>query len=122
MFSRRFGGAGADDYFYGYYLRPEHTPSRTAAEIVERLGKRPLAIYTSFQADPWPLLFYLSTSGADLRDFRFDGPRGPVKQLERGMLVILRSDESPQPVEKRFRRRLKLLFSNANHGVYTVER
>ncbi|WP_294505640.1 hypothetical protein [uncultured Victivallis sp.] len=122
MFSRRFGGAGADDYFYGYYLRPEHTPSRTAFEIAERFEGRPLAVYASFQADPWPLMFYLNTSGADLRDFRFDGPRGPVKNLERGTLVILRSDESAQQIEQRFHRRLKLLFSNANHGVYTVER
>ena len=122
MFSRRFGGAGADDYFYGYYLRPEHTPARTAAGIVERFGERPLAVYSSFQADPWPLLFYLNASGANLRDYRFDGPRGPVEKLDRGTVVILRSDEPAADVEKRFRRRLKPLFSNANHGVYTVER
>ncbi|MBS1368351.1 MAG: hypothetical protein HPZ91_00195 [Lentisphaeria bacterium] len=122
VFSRRFGGAGADDYFYGYYLRAEHTPSLTAGEIARRFGDRPLSFYTSFQADPWPLMFYLNAAGVNMRDFRFDGPRGPVPALERGALVILRSDESAAEVEQRFRRRLKPLFSNANHGVYTVER
>ena len=120
VFSRRFGGAGADDYFYGYYLRAEHTPRATAAELAERFGGRPLSFYASFQADPWPLLFYLNAAGVEFRDFRFDGPRGPVEALAPGMFVILRSDESAAEIEKRFGRRLTPLFSNENHGVYRV--
>lgn len=120
MFSRRFGDAGADDYFYGYYLRNEHKPSETATWIARHVDGRPMSFYSSFSADPWSLLFYLFNSGVDVREFRFDGPRGPVAALEPGMLVILRSNESASAVEKRFRRRLSPIYSNDNHGVYLV--
>jgi len=120
MFSRRFGGAGADDFFYGYYLRNEHKPSETAAWVAEQSGGRPQSFFVSFSADPWPLMFYLFSSGVEVKDYRFDGPRGPVAALERGMLVILRADESAAEVEKRFRRQLAPLYSNGNHGVYLV--
>jgi len=118
-FSLRYGGVGADDYFYGYYLR-DYRPSATAAEIADRFPGRPLSFYASFAADPWPLMFYLLAAGVDVRDFRFDGPRGPVASLEPGMLAILRSDESPAPVETRFQRRLIPLFTSLNHKVYCV--
>ena len=120
MASRRFGGAGADDYFYGYYLRAEHRPGETAAWVADHSGGRPQSVYASFAADPWPLLFYLTASGVELKEFRFDGPRGPVAALEPGMLVILRADEPAEAVAKRFRRRLVPAYSNANHGVYLV--
>jgi len=120
MFSRRFGGAGADDYFYGYYLRNEHKPGETASQIAELADGRPQSFYASFAADPWPLMFYLFSSGVDVKEFRFDGPRGPVAALEPGMLVILRADESAATVEKRFRRHLVPVYSNGNHGVYRV--
>lgn len=120
MFSRRFGGAGADDYFYGYYLRNGHKPGETASRIAELADGRPQSFYASFFADPWPLMFYLFSSGVDVKEFRFDGPRGPVAALEPGMLVILRADEPAAAVEKRFRRTLVPVYSNDNHGVYRV--
>lgn len=120
MFSQQFGGAAADDYFYGYYLRKEHKPSETASWIAELSAGRSQSFYASFAADPWPLMFYLFSSGVDVKEFRFDGPRGPVAALEPNMLVILRADESASEVEKRFHRRLAPLYSNGNHGVYRV--
>ncbi|MDR0932123.1 MAG: hypothetical protein LBM70_03780 [Victivallales bacterium] len=121
-FSDKFGGAGADDYFMGYYMRTGHSPSLTAGEIAKRYSNKPLTVYTSFLADPWALWFYLNGSGVNLSRFEFDGPRGLVPALARGELVILRLDESGKDIESRFHCRLKLLFSNANHGVYFVER
>lgn len=120
IFSRGLGGADRDDYFYGYYLRNEHKPSETAAWIARHADGRPQSVYASFAADPWPLMFYLFHSGVEVKDFRFDGPRGPVAALEPGMLVVLRADESAADVEKRFRRRLTPFHSNGNHGVYLV--
>lgn len=119
--SRNFGDAQkGDDYFYGYYLREDHRPGATAAEVAKRVEGRPTSFYASFGADPWPLLFYLNASGVEIADFRFDGPRGPVEALTPGMLVILRADESAAEIEKRFHRRLTPLFTNRNHGVYRV--
>ncbi len=120
MFSDRFGGAVQDDYFYGYYLRDTHKPRITIAEISRRVGTRPQVFYMSFAADPWALMYYLNTSKIRTLGIEFDGPRGPVPFLEPGTLAILRADESAEDVEKRFRRRLTLVYSNENHGVYRV--
>lgn len=117
-FSRRNGGAGADDFFFGYYLRPEHTPQRTIQAIHTCFGvSRP--IYMSFSADPWALMFYGRLAG--MENFLFDGPRGRVAALEPGTLIVLRSDEEPELLEQRFLKTLRFCFRNANHAVYQVE-
>ena len=103
--SDRIGGAYGDDFFAPHYLRNDFRPATTAAEILRRFppAGNPV-IYLSFNADPWALSFYCNifnaTSGRP--DFRFDGPRGPVAELPDGAAVVLRQDESPEPVAQRF--------------------
>ena len=122
-FSRRNGGASADDYFFGYYLRPEHTPRETVRQLAELYpaGTIPPVVYLSFTADPWAIMFYGNLAGLTPQEYRFDGPRGRVESLPPGSLAILREDEPASVIEQRFRCRLALLFSNSNHGVYRVE-
>lgn len=119
-FSRRNGGAGGDDFFYGYYLRPEFQPSRTVAELAELTAGQPALppVYSSLSADPWPLLFYAGIRGLDLSHLRFDGPRGPVPGLEDRSLVITRSDESSSALENRFGGTLTLLAETPFHRIY----
>ena len=115
--SKYCGGAGADDFFYGYYLRPNHTARRTIDSIVKECGIRPL--YLSFAADPWALMFYGRLAG--MTQFAFDGPRGRVPNLDAGTLAVLRADEAAEPLVLRFHRNFKLLLCNENHAVYLVQ-
>lgn len=121
-FSRRNGGNGSDDYFFGYYLRNEHTPDKTVAELKKRYPNGTPPIYLSFSADPWAVMFYGNLNGlTDPANYRFDGPRGVVGSIPRGSLAILRDDESALALGQRFHVRLKELFRTPNHGVYRVE-
>lgn len=121
-FSRRNGGNGSDDYFFGYYLRNEHTPDKTVAELKKRYPDGTPPIYLSFSADPWAVMFYGNLNGlTDPANYRFDGPRGVVGSIPRGSLAILRDDESALALGQRFHVRLKELFRTPNHGVYRVE-
>ena len=120
-FSRRNGGAAQDDFFYSYYLRPEHRPSETAAALGKRFPNGVANCYVSFGADPWALMFYSLLEGIPIRNFQFDGPRGPVAALAPETPVVLRADESPVGLEKRFGRKLKKCYENGNHHVYLAE-
>ncbi len=116
------GGIGADDYFYGYYLRNGHTPDQTVAELKKLYPDGVAPIYLSFCADPWSVMFYGNLYGlTDPANYLFDGPRGTVSSLPGGALIILRNDESAEALEKRFGIRLFELFHNANHRVYRAE-
>ncbi len=118
-FSRRNGGAGADDFFYSYYLRPAHTPRQTIQELQKRSIPDPPEIYMSFSADPWALMYYGALQSMEVqRYFHFDGPRGKVKKLAPGTFFILRADEDTAPLEKRFNRPLKPVFRSSSHAVY----
>ena len=120
-FSRRCGGAPSDDFFYGYYLRPNHVPSQTIAALQKRFPDGAPPVYMSFSADPWPLMFYGQLSGFAPANYLFDGPRGPVPALPRGTLVIQRRGESAEELEKRFHCTLKPVLENENHEVRQVE-
>jgi len=115
------GEASGDDFFYGYYMRKEHRPSLTAARLKTMYGSGTLPpVYFSFASDPWPTMYYLMERGLQTR-FLFDGPRGRVNELERGMLVVISRGENPAESEKRFSVRLKPLFENVKHRVYAVD-
>ncbi|UKI30914.1 MAG: hypothetical protein L6W00_24105 [Lentisphaeria bacterium] len=120
-FSRRCGGAPSDDFFYGYYLRPNHVPSQTIAALQKRFPNGAPPVYMSFSADPWPLMFYSQLYGFAPGNYLFDGPRGPVPALPRGTLVIQRRGESAGELEKRFQCKLKPVLENENHEVRQVE-
>ena len=123
-FSRRTGGAEADDYFYGYYLRDTHRPRLTMRQLRERFPDVVPRIYLSFLADPWPLVLYGDLYGISVGDENYcllQGPNGPATEIGRRSLVILRADESPAELEKKFHCKLRKLFENVNHGVYQVE-
>ncbi len=123
-FSRRNGGSRADDYFYGYYLRDSHQPRKTIRQLRERFPDAAPRIYLSFAADPWPLVLYGDLQGIPAGAENYcllQGPKGPAAELPRRALVILRADESPAELEKKFGRKLRKLFENVNHGVYQVE-
>ncbi|MBQ9501346.1 MAG: glycosyltransferase family 39 protein [Lentisphaeria bacterium] len=115
------GNASGDDFFYGYYMRGEHRPSLTAAHLKTMYAQGTLPpVYLSFASDPWPTMYYLLERGLQTR-FLFDGPRGRIKELASGMLVVIGSGEDPAAVEKRFSVRLVPLFANVRHRVYAVE-
>ena len=110
--SDRCGGASGDDFFLGYYMRPEHCPSQTASQLTGFFapGKLP-DVYLSFNADPWPLMYYMLSRGFQA-EFLFDGPRGRVAALKNGTLIIINRSESAEAVSERFGVRLKFLFEN----------
>ena len=121
-FSRRCGGAGRDDFYLPYYLRPSHMPDATARTLVchEKL-KNAKAFYLTFDADPWPLMFYLLLNGVENsgEKFLFDGPRGRVAGLPEGTAVILNAKESAETLQKRFPGHWIREFANANHQVWS---
>jgi len=119
-FSRRCGGGGRDDFYQPYYLRPGHMPDATAAALVcnEEL-KNAQAFFLTFDADPWPLMFYLRIKGADNALFLFDGPMGTVRQLPEDTVIILKASESPEVLKARFPGNWRFRFRNDNHQVWS---
>ena len=115
--SPRVGGELGDDFFYGYYLRGEHTPLAVAEEL-RKLS--PGAVYFSFLSDPWANMFYHLTGGGSA-EYLFDGPRGEVPTLPVGAVAVLRRDETPEPLEKRFSRRLRPVAATPACRIFTVE-
>lgn len=114
------GGAQDDDYFYGYYLRATHAPARVIDTIRRTELHGAPAVYMSFGADPWPLMFYSKFSGYPAQTL-FDGPWGKVQQLPAGSYVILRSDEAPQPLAERFNRTLVPVVQIGRNHVYSAQ-
>ena len=121
LLSQACGDAPGDDFFYGYYLRREHRPFLTAAQLKTMYAPETLPpIFMSFASDPWPTMYYLLERGFRTR-FLFDGPRGRINELRSGMLVVIGRGEDPAGVEKRFSVRLTPLFENVKHRVYAVD-
>lgn len=114
------GGAQDDDYFYGYYMRPTHTPAQVINAIRRAAPHGVPAIYMSFGSDPWPLMFYSKFSGYPAQTL-FDGPWGKVQALPAGSYVVLRSDESPQCIAERFRCTLVPVAQIGRNHVYSAQ-
>ena len=74
-------------------------------------------VYLSFLADPWAIMFYDFFSGVR-RQFVFDGPRGPVKELSPGAAVVLNRAERPRDLERRFGIKLVPVAETAGHLVF----
>ena len=114
------GGAQDDDYFYSYYLRPSHTPSQVVAAVRKAAPQGVPSIYMSFGADPWPLMFYINSSGYPVKP-QFDGPWGKVRELPAGSYVVLRNDENPQEIAERFNRTLVPFGQFGRNQVYSAQ-
>jgi len=121
--SRCFGGGiWRDDFFNCYYLSDNHTPAQTVMQIKKISGDRPVNLYMSISADPWPIVFYGQMNGLRCESYRFDGPlQGKVEQLVPGTWVILRTDENAATTSSRFGCELKHVFDQGFHSVYLAE-
>jgi len=111
------GGDFGDDFFYGYHLRPEHQPVKVA-EVLEKLQVK--YVYFSFLSDPWANMFYHLVRG-EKAEYLFDGPRGQVAQLPVGAAAVLRRNESPELLERRFGRRLRQVSGTPACRIFIVE-
>ena len=116
------GGPAGDDFFYGYYMRPEHEPLKSALEMEKIFGRNAVLppVYLSFSSDPWPTMYYLTSCGFRA-EFLFDGPRGKVAFLAPQSLVVINAKENPATVESRFGVELMPLFETRMHRVYKVK-
>lgn len=115
--SQRFGGDLGDDFFQGYYLRRWHQPALTA-EALEKFGSR--QVYLSFLSDPWAIMFYHLGRGGQV-EYLFDGPRGQVSELPVGAAVVIRRDEDPYAVARRFGRRLTQVAETPSCLIFVAE-
>ena len=115
--SPHVGGDLGDDFFYGYHLRPEHQPAKVAAAL-EKLKVE--TVYFSFLSDPWANMFYHLTRGGKA-EYLFDGPRGRVEELPVGAAAVLRRDESPEVLERRFARKLRQVSETPACKIFIVE-
>ena len=111
------GGDLGDDFFYGYHLRPEHQPAKVA-EALEKL--RAPIVYFSFLSDPWANMFNHLMRGGKA-EYLFDGPRGQVVELPIGAAAVLRRDEAPGVLERRFGRKLRQVSETPACRIFTVE-
>ncbi len=116
--SERFARGMDDDYFSPYYMRGEFRPRRLMSELAGRVPDAPEAVYLSFKADPWALMFYGTLAGWSGDIWRFDGPRGQVRRLPPDAPVILHADDSKEAAEIRFGRRLTPALTEGRLTVY----
>lgn len=115
--SPHVGGDLGDDFFSGYHLRSEHQPVEVAAEL-EKL--RASSVYLSFLSDPWANMFYHLARGGKA-EYLFDGPRGQVVELPVGAAAVLRRDEAPELLERRFGRKFRQVSETPGCRIFTVE-
>lgn len=103
-FSRRFGGAMGDDFFAPYYMRVDFQTGRFVAALREAqaAGAPPTAFYLSFSADPWAVMYQGKLAGIAGEVWKFDGPRGRVRELPADAWFILNAQDPPQVVAERF--------------------
>ena len=116
--SQRFGGDLGDDFMYGYYLRPEHTPLSVADRLLDMKARN---VYLSFLSDPWSVMFYHLLRGGRA-EYLFDGPRGAVKELPAASVAVLRADEDPAEIERRFGVKLRRTAELPACSVFVVEK
>ncbi|MGE4564829.1 MAG: hypothetical protein AB7F32_08160 [Victivallaceae bacterium] len=117
-FSRRFGGAGGDDFFAPYYMRGDFRPRELFTQYRKLELPAPPAVYLSFSSDPWSLMFQGQLAGLGGDIWRFDGPRGRVRELPAQSLVILNSADPVEPVEQRFNLKLRKCLELGRHSIY----
>ena len=115
--SERFGGDLGDDFFRPYYLRIWHKPAEVA-EVLEKMGSK--TVYLSFLSDPWAVMFYHLSCGGSA-EYLFDGPRGRVPELPVGAAVVIRRDEDPYAVARRFNRRLRQVSETMSSRIFVAE-
>ena len=102
--------AGQDDFYAPDFARTSFSPAETVSAIENELPEN-TPVFTSFDADPWSIIYY---HGGSL----FDGPRGKVQTLPDHTAVILSPRESPTPFAERFHGTLTPLFHTPRHTVY----
>ncbi len=110
-FSLWCSGAGQDDFIYPEFVRKEYAPSATAELIRKKYPHSP--VFVSFNADPWAMMLTLN------RPVFFDSPRGKVRKLPPGCMVILHKNESATDYSKRFQLPLFKLEKCGIHNIYT---
>lgn len=88
-----------DDFSRPYYMENSYAVSPAIAAL--KPMKTP-AIFLSFQADPWPLMFYGALAGIERELWYFDGPRGAVESLPDEAILVLHRGEDPSLFARRF--------------------
>jgi len=117
-FAMQCGGENADDYFAPYYMRDAFSPSGTVRKLRELDPEWRGQLYCSFCADPWSMLFALLAQGVPGEYCLFDGPARKAASLPDGAFVLLRRDELPAEIEKRFGGRLVRLTDCGRTRLY----
>lgn len=100
--------AGQDDFFAPYYLRREFRPGATAEFLA---AVRPPFIWSTLAADPWSLR-------AAALEVHSDGPWGRLARLPENAAVVLRRDEDPASIERRFGGSLTRIAAMGYQTVY----
>ena len=121
-FSQRCGGADGDDYFAPYFMRTEFAPAQTSALLHELDPEKKGKLYCSFQADPWSMLFQMLTEGFPGDYCVFDGPARRVEFLPDGAFVLLKMNELPEDIARRFGGSLKKIGQVGRNDLYQLIR
>ena len=119
---------GLDDFFDPYYMRSDFKPFTVAialAEFSKDLKVSP-EVFVSFDADPYPLVFYGKFQGVPETVWKYDSPRGKVASLGEAaapVLLVLRDGELDS-VRHRFKlegKRISLLEDAGFQKLYLAE-
>ncbi|MDD5728627.1 MAG: hypothetical protein PHV59_08695, partial [Victivallales bacterium] len=116
-----------DDFFYPYYMAPEHKPWQMVREIGKLSKENAVSVYISFTAEPGVILLYGQLAGLDPQLWRYDLPRpsGKLKSLPRPVRLLLKQGELPSGALEELRRRfglesVKPLFSDKTYVLFEV--
>lgn len=109
---------GQPDFIDCHFVRKDFSPRTTALEFKKYFPELP-TVYTTFDSDPWALMFAFMECGVRTR-IVFDGPAGKVYGIP--PVAIKHFTENKSVLEKRFRCKFNEVLTTNNHTFLVPEK
>ena len=108
---------GQEDFIDCHFMKESFSP-RVTAQKFKKYFPDQLAVYATFDSDPWALMYAFMEAGVNTRII-FDGPGGKFPGIPPVAIKHLKEDKAV--LEKRFSCRFNEVFTTDNHTFLVPE-